>query len=113
MSVQVAPRLHPGTNPTTNRHGPVAPALAVTAVSTANRQAMPKIAAVVDRLRAVFGPVQVIFASEGEKNLGREPPPGVIAHPLHAPCQSRGNRPDGGSTLPARTSHRVTTMVKR
>jgi len=88
MSVQAAPRLHPGTNPTTNRHGPVAPALAVTAVSR-NRQTMPIIAAVVDQLREVFGPVQVVFASEGGKNLGREPPPGVIAYPPHVPIKLR------------------------
>ncbi len=82
----------------------VAVNLAVTAVSTANRLAMPQVAAAVDQLRDVFGPVRVIDAVENGRELGQPPEPGVIAHPPHIP-HSRVNRPDGGSTLPARTSH--------
>lgn len=89
MSVPAAPRLHPGTNPTTNRRAAVAPALAITAVSTANRQAIPQVAAAVDQLREVFGPVQVIYAAEGGRELGEAPDPGVIAHPPHVPIKLR------------------------
>ncbi len=67
----------------------VAGPTAVTAASIANRQAMPQIAAAVDQLRAVFGPVQVIFAAEGGRELGQAPDPGVIAHPPHVPGKPR------------------------
>lgn len=68
---------HPGCPSGPAKQAPIAPSTTVTAVSIANRQAMPQVAAAVDQLRSVFGPVQVVFASEGGKELGREPPPGI------------------------------------
>lgn len=68
---------HPGCPSGPAKPAPLRPSAAVTTASIANRQAMPQVAAVVDQLRSVFGPVQVVFASEGGKELGREPPPGV------------------------------------
>lgn len=68
---------------------PVAPDLAVTAASIAVRQPMPQIAAVVDQLKAVFGPVRVIYVVENGCELGKAPDPGVIAHPPHVPSKSR------------------------
>lgn len=65
---------------------------AVTAVSIANRQTMPQIAATVDQLKAVFGQVRVIHAREGGYELGREPPLGVIAHAPHVPIKKRSKR---------------------
>lgn len=42
-----------------------------------NRERMPKTAEEVDRWRAVFGPVKVLWAQEGVVEVGRRGPPGV------------------------------------
>ena len=44
-----------------------------------NRERMPQVAAFVDELRALFGPVTVEYASEGGLELGKRGPVGVEA----------------------------------
>ena len=59
-----------------------------------NRERMPQVAAWVDGLREVFGPVTVLYAQEGGVELGERQPQGVVATQTVAaePSEPRGSR---------------------
>lgn len=58
-----------------------------------NRDKMPNVAKMVDDVRAIFGPgVKVVYAREGEYELGKRPDPANFVTPivsLHIPSKEK------------------------